>query len=207
MTTNYTSVPVIASVIGSVTRKAMYLVHVTSLDGEKIYADTWIPIKWNQSRPAMVQYIQWEHHSQSLVEFPMTKATPSMIIEQDDIVRRLVNNKPQSFLQLTNRFIIHLPVWMITPKKVVDENGVETKQDPILKLKYQKAVEMPTEETFDNDNEYYGVAESKDASLTSSLRDYLQDRSNTTFSVQFESTQLDSLLQWERDNPDYQSYD
>lgn len=207
MTTNYTSVPVIASVIGSVTRKAMYLVHPTSIDGEKIYADTWIPIKWNQSNPAIIQYIQWEHHSQSLIEFPLSKSTPSMIIEHSDVVRRLVNNKAQSYLQLTNRFIIYLPVWMVTPKKIVDEKGVESKQEPILKLKYQKVIQQPNEELFENDNDFYGVAESQDSSLTNSLREYLSDRANSTFSIQFESTQLDSLLQWERDNPDYQSYD
>ena len=39
---NYNSVPVIASIIGSKTRKAMYLTNVTSLDGTRIYKDKWV---------------------------------------------------------------------------------------------------------------------------------------------------------------------
>ncbi len=48
MKTTYQSVQIIASVIGSKSRKAMFLVQPESIDGSKIYKNTWIPVQWNE---------------------------------------------------------------------------------------------------------------------------------------------------------------
>lgn len=206
MKTTYKSIPVIASVIGSVTRKAMYITHITSLDGEKIYNDTWIPVSWNQSRPAIKQYVQWEHHSQSLVQFPMAKATPSMIINPDHIVRRLVDNQPKGYIELTERYILHLPVWFFTSKTVVDADGNESKTEPIMTVKYTKPA-IVEDELFNNDDDFYGVVESQDASLLEGLHTYQEDRARSTFDIHFSNEAMPQLKQWELDNPEYMSYE
>jgi hypothetical protein len=215
MKTNYTSVPIIASVIGAQSRKAMYLVHPTSLNGDTVYRDTWIPIKWISSKPAMTHYIQWEHHSQELIQFNMAKATPSMIIDTNDIIRQLVGTKVQSYLELSNRFIIYLPTWMLS-KRTVLQDGKEVQQDPIITPKYTKAKQEEQIE-FNNDDDYYGVAEK--TAMASHNQTYLQDRAESTFGMQFhirEDSQslsdmsqsaIDYLKQWELDNPEYTSYE
>ena len=53
---NYNSVPVIASIIGSKSRKAMYLTNVTSLDGTRIYKDKWVPTSWNTNTKTEFRY-------------------------------------------------------------------------------------------------------------------------------------------------------
>ena len=74
---NYQSVPVLASVIGSKTRKAMYLVNITSMDGEKVYKDKWVPVQWGDGVT-----IDWTYYSTSeLVEFPLKNKSEVMIIE------------------------------------------------------------------------------------------------------------------------------
>jgi hypothetical protein len=202
MKTNYTSVPVIASVIGSVSRKAMYLVHPTSIDGEKIYKDTWIPIQWTDSNN-QVQRIDWEPHSQSLIELNMSKASRSMIIDQSNIVKRLVNSKVQSYLELNERIIVYIPTWMLTKKRVI-ENNIEKTIDPIISVKYTRA-QQQEEDLFTNDNEYYGVAE--EFCQKSYNTNYIKDRAESTYSLQFASEDIDSVQQWEMDNPEYLSYE
>lgn len=261
MKTTYKSVPVIASVIGSVTRKAMYICHVTSLDGEKIYKDTWMPVSWYEQSKREHRYtdkryglhnvlltpstyyefpehgkllitnkgpvdehgtyvridgvathtisgtkrrIEWEHHSQSLIQFPMSKATPSMDIHPDKVIRRMVDNKPKSYVELTDRHIIYLPTWFFIEKKVVKNKITET-IPPMMQLKYTKASSVD-EETFTNDNEFYGVAESQDASLSEGLLDYESDRVRSTFNIHFSKEVMPQLHQWEMDNPEYMSY-
>ena len=66
---NYQSVPVLASVIGSKTRKAMYLVNITSMDGEKVYKDKWVPVQWGQGVTidwnTTVHQNLWSSHSRT----------------------------------------------------------------------------------------------------------------------------------------------
>jgi hypothetical protein len=56
MKTNYKSVPVIASVIGSHSRKSMYLVHITNLSGTKLYRNKWVPTSWNHTTETKYYY-------------------------------------------------------------------------------------------------------------------------------------------------------
>src|SRR5210317_201833 len=58
MKTNYKSVPVIASVIGSKTRSAMYLMNITSLDGSRTYKNKWIPTQWKRTTK-----VEWRYDS------------------------------------------------------------------------------------------------------------------------------------------------
>lgn len=262
MKTTYKSVPVIATVIGSVTRKAMYITHVTSLDSEKIYKDTWMPVSWYESAQREHRYtdkryglhnvlltpstfydfpehgkllitnqgpvnsdgayvridgvathtiagtqrrVEWEFHSQSLVQFPMSKATPSMDIHPDKVISRLVDNQPKHYIELTDRYIIYLPQWFFIEKKVANKEGKTETVKPIMQLKYQKYTEQE-EEIFANDNEFYGVTESQDISHLESLIEYENDRAQSTFNMHFSDETIPSLHQWELDNPEYMSY-
>jgi len=244
-TSSYKSVPVIASIIGSKSRKAMYLTNVTSLDGNRIYKDKWIPTSWSTNSKHEYRYtniergihnqlivsgkyykfgfkesvlmtddgpvnsfgalltvegltkvklssarqtIEWEHESQSLVEFPMRKVSEAMLIDKYDgrnvstIKSRLVDGKVVEYLQLKDRYIIYIPTWLISN----------------FEERYTVKESLP--ELFDNDNEFYGVAE--DTALQSNINaqfDYI-NRDTMNFET------LDSLSQWEQDNPEYASY-
>jgi hypothetical protein len=242
---SYTSVPVIASIIGSKSRKAMFLTNITSLDGKRIYKDKWVPTSWNTNTQTEWRYtnkerglinviihsgkyykfnfkeavlmtdkgavnmhgaaldvdglskvvlsnkrktIEWEHESQSLVEFPMSKATEAMIIETHDkrggstINSRLVDGVVKQYLQLEDRHIIYIPTWLMKN----------------FEQRYSlRKVEV--DELMTNDNDYQGVAErTAYDSITADTFSYI-DRTEMNFET------IDSLTQWELDNPEYAS--
>lgn len=260
MKTTYKSIPVIASVIGSVTRKAMYIVQPTSLDGSKIYHDTWIPVSWNGTETRELRYtnkrygiinkllvpstyhrfeehgqllitkngpideygnyihiegvhtvttpikqkIEWEvHNHDELIEFDMKRATPSMMYDHKDVVRRVVDGKPKSYLQLQQRILLHIPIWMITPRTVQKE-GKTTTSEPIIKVRLSKPQKQEADEQLFNDDEFYGVTESR--CMASLDQDYIQDRPHATAGLMFGDTELTSIQQWELENPEYISY-
>lgn len=242
---SYKSVPVIASIIGSKSRKAMYLTNITSLDGKRIYKDKWIPTSWSTNskyefrytnaergihnqlivpgkyyrfnfkdsvlmtdqgavnehgailevkgltkvkKSASRQTIEWEYDSQSLVEFPMNKVSEAMLVDRYDernvsrIKTRLVDGKVTDYYQIKDRYVIYVPTWLI---KNFDE-------------RYTKRI--VEDELFDNDDMFYGVAEETALqSVVNEQFDYI-----TRDTMNFE--QLDSLTQWEIDNPEYASY-
>lgn len=194
MKTNYNSVQIIASVIGSRSRKAMYLVQPESIDGNKIYKNTWIPVQWKSNNED--QRIEWDHHSQSYIELPMEQVTPSMLVDLHDkrnvsnVSHRIINGKNKAFLKLEQRILIYVPTWMM-------QN---------FKLKYNKITEE-NEELFSNEETYYGIAESQSAHLNNGLMEYAQDRASSTFNLQFAEDTIDSLRQWELDNPEYMQYE
>jgi hypothetical protein len=242
---SYNSVPVIASIIGSKSRKAMYLTNITSLDGSRIYKDKWVPTSWNTNTTTEFRYtnkernihnqlvhtgkyykfnfkesvlltdagavnphgavldvqglskvkisnqrqaIQWEYESQSLVEFPMSKASESMIIDRYDernvstIKSKLINGKVAEYYQLQDRYIIHIPKWLIknfeeryTIKEIVDD--VMSNEDSYETIIEKTALDSVIAKNFD----------------------YI-----TRNEMNFED--IDSLTQWELDNPEYKSY-
>jgi hypothetical protein len=242
---SYKSVPVIASIIGSKSRKAMYLTNVTSLDGKRIYKDKWIPTSWNTNNKFEFRYtnkergltnvliepgkyykfnlkesllmtesgpvnsyganididglvkvkvasarqtIEWEYESQSLVEFPMSKASEAMIIDRYDnnnvstIKSRLVNGKVTEYYQIKDRYIIYVPTWLI--------NNFEERYT-------YRVIE---EDNFENDDDFYGVAEQTAMkSIEDKDMNYI-----TRDTMNFQ--ELDALTQWELDNPEYASY-
>lgn len=194
MKTTYTSVQIIASVIGSVSRKAMYLVQPESFDGSKIYKNTWIPVQWKDNNEDV--RIDWEEYSQSYVELPMSKVTPSMLIDLHDnrnvsnVKHRIVNGKDQAYLALERRILLHVPTWMMRN----------------FEIKYKRQ-DIPADDLFHNDDEFYGVAESQADHLNKGLREYQEDRAASTYSLQFLDTEVSSIEQWERDNPEYLSYE
>ena len=253
MQTTYKSVQIIASVIGSVSRKAMYLVQPESIDGSKIYKNTWIPVQWTESNHREHRYtnkeigihnqllevskyytfpehgdllitdkgpvdsignyvridgvhtvtqsqkqlqIQWEEHSQSYVELPMSKVTPSMLVDLHDnrnvsnVKHRIVNGKDQAYLALERRVLLHVPTWLMRN----------------FEIKYKRQ-DIAVDDLFHNDDEFYGVAESKAEHLNKGLKEYQEDRAASTYSLQFLDTELTSIQQWERDNPEYLSYE
>ena len=148
---SYKSVPVIASVIGGKSRKAMYLVSPTSLDGSIVYKDKWIPTGWQDKIANERVTIDWEYEKQSLIEFPLSKASEAMIIEVNKgyergtnrIKSRLVDNKVKQFLQIEDRILVHVPLWLI--------RNFEQKFT-IIKNKQE-------EEVFENDNKFETIIE------------------------------------------------
>ena len=253
MKTTYKSVQIIASVIGSKSRKAMFLVQPESIDGSKIYKNTWIPVQWNETDAREHRYtnkrygihnqllevskyynfpdegrllitehgpvdsfgqyvridgvethtikqkqtrIEWSHYSQSYVELPMSQVTPSMLVDLHDkrnvsnIKHRIINGQNKSYLQLEERILINVPTWMMRN----------------FEVKYKRQ-DIAVDDLFHNDDEFYGVAESQSEHLNTGLQEYLQDRSQSTYSLQFMDTELTSIQQWELDNPEYLSYD
>jgi hypothetical protein len=192
-TTSYQSVPVIASIIGSKSRKAMYLTHITSLDGSRIYKDKWIPTSWNSKDNNIVnkQTIEWELDSQSLVEFPMNRVSEAMLIDRytsrniTTIKTRLVNGKINEYIQLTERYIVYIPKWLMAN----------------FEEKYTKIIKEETPEIFENDHEYYGVAE--ETALQSQIQQQFDYINRDTMNFEH----IDSLAQWEIDNPEYASYE
>ena len=253
---SYPSVPVIVSIIGAESRKAMYLTHIRSLDGQYMYKDKWVPTSWDTqtvyewrytNKPlgiinqlitpgkyyqfhfdgsvlmtkygpvnehgakldvpgltrvklsAKRQTIEWDYDSQSLVEFPMTKVTPSMVIDDwtgncSNIKARLVDNKVQEYLQLTDRYVVYLPMFIIKTMKKIELN------------RYNEAYYQ--ESLFPNDDNPHTVIE--ETSINSHIQmefDYIdRTESYTTITITDTYDERSALKQWERDNPDYQSY-
>ena len=187
-TSSYNSVPVIASIIGSKSRKAMYLTNVTSLDGKRIYKDKWMPTAWNDNVLKQRITVEWDFDSQSLVEFPMSRVTESMQIDAftdncSNITTRLVNNKPVEYLQLTERIIVFITKWVI--------NSFEER----FTIKEEV-------DNCDNDDDFQTVIErtAYDSQLQEKF-DYI-DR-DSMYQAEFDT---DHLTQWEQDNPEYATY-
>lgn len=244
---SYKSVPVIASVIGAKSRKAMYLVSPTSLDGSIVYKDKWIPTSWNTNTKTEFRYtnkdkgidnevvypgkyykfnfkesvlltdkgavnihgsaidvsglvktkistqkqtITWEYEKQSLIEFPLSKASDAMIIEVNKgyergtnrIKSRLVDTKVKKFLQLEDRILIHVPLWLI--KNFEKKFTIKVKE---------------VETLFKNDNDFETVIEK--TAYQSRVEEEFSYRPEPNALVTQES--IDPLKQWELDNPEY----
>jgi hypothetical protein len=196
----YQSVPVIASVIGSKSRKAMYLVHITSLDGTKIYKDTWVPTSWKDFDCPEEQFtINWDNHTDTYVEFPLNQATDAMMLEKYDttysgvsrVKERLINNKVTRFYTMTERYVIYIPVWKFKNMKV----KYSLKQDNAQAVKSVEQLDL-----FPNEYDHMGIAER--TAYESHNQDSLQDRADGTVLTGHSDYEV-ALKQWEQDNPDY----
>ena len=185
----YKSVPLVVSIIGSKNRRSMYIINVTSLDGNIIYQDTWLPTQWQW--PSGLMTIEWEYHSQGLVEYPLKKVTDSMAINVYDkrnvlnIKSKLINGRVVDFLQITDRYIIHVPIFM----------------KPNLKQKFKKIEKEQEPELFSNDDNPESVIEQLMNNFESTTKFVGTDRS-----VMMGFVEKDSLSQWEQDNDEYSSY-
>jgi len=249
---SYNSVPLIASIIGSKSRKAMYLTHVTSLSGDRIYTDAWIPTSWQSNKVYEYRYenkelgihnqlifpgkyykfhfkdfvlmtdkgpvnehgasltvpglkstlvsserkhIEWEETNPSYVEFPMSKVTDAMYLERwtgnkSNVKSKLVNGKIQKSLELTERYIIHVPSWLMKSN---------------FKERLTRKSESAQEFDFMNDDNPETIIEqvAKD-SATQAQFDYL-DRSEIFQDSRPSSSdnERSAIAQWELDNPEY----
>jgi hypothetical protein len=94
----------------------------------------------------------------------------------------LVDGKVKEYLEIEDRYVIYIPTWLI-------KNFEQ-------RYSLQK-VEIDTE--FSNDDGYRGVAErTAYDSITAETFSYI-DRTEMNFET------IDSLTQWEIDNPEYAS--
>ena len=102
MKTTYDSIPIMTHIVGSKSRKAMYLVMPTSMDGNKIYKNAWIPTRWTSRADNVQHTIAWEHITDEYVELSMREVTPAMLIETLSTYRKLLPSTEskceQSFL-------------------------------------------------------------------------------------------------------------
>jgi hypothetical protein len=178
----------VVSIIGSKSRKSMFIVNPTSLDGKKQYKNKWIPISWNESGTTQ-RTIEWKHHSQSYVEFPQNLITESMVIDDyntrnvSNFKSRLVDGKVQTYYTMIDRFVVYIPTWLMRT----------------FELKFT-AVPVVDEEYFHNDDNPTSVAEQTCLlSHEQELFDYMEDRVNMGF-----NSIEPALAQWEIDNPEYQ---
>lgn len=201
---SYKSVPVLATVIKSVTGKAVYLYNITSLDGNIVYKERWIPQSWNSQGQRMV--LRAECHTQQLVEFPLSMKTQSMLIPKYDgihgcIVSRVVDKKSQSFYQVTERYRIEIPLWLFLPKK--NDDGTTVKGSGFEK-KFSSVASQPNQvELFENDGADEGVAEQIcHQSHINKLFDYRPQADEFASDGSLECTNA-SLKQWYADNADY----
>lgn len=201
---SYKSVPVLATVIKSVTGKAVYLYNITSLDGNIVYKERWIPQTWNSQGQRMVLSAQC--HTQQLVEFPLSLKTQSMLIPKyhgahGTIVNRIVNGKSQSFYQVTERYRIEIPLWLFLPKK--DKDGKEVKDSGFVR-KFSSVASQPKQvELFENDDLYFGVAEQvAHQSHVDRMFDYRPQANDMVSDGSLEAVN-ESLKQWYADNADY----
>lgn len=185
----YKSLPLVVSIIGSKDRRSMYIMNVTSLDGNTIYKDTWLPTQWQW--PSGKMTIEWEYHSQGLVEYPLKKVTQSMAINVYDrrnvlsISSKLINGKVVDFLQITDRYIIYVPIFLIAN----------------LQKKFQKLEKEQQAVLFPNDDNPETIIEQ-------TIKDYHIKTGfvGTDRSVMMGFVEQDSLSQWEQDNDEYTSY-
>ena len=200
---SYKSVPVLATVIKSVTGKAVYLYNITSLDGDTVYKERWIPQSWNSQGQRMV--LQAECHAQQLVEFPLSLKTQAMLIPKyhgnhGTIVNRVVSKKSQSYYQCLERYRIEIPLWLFLPKK--DKDGKEIKDTGFVK-KFTKVVHKNQTELFENDDNVIGVAEEiAMQSHVNEMFDYRPQADEFASDGSLEAVN-DSLKQWYADNADY----
>lgn len=185
---SYKSVPMVVSIIGSKSRKSMFIVNPTSLDGKKQYKNKWIPISWNESGTTQ-RTIEWSHHSQSYVEFPQNLITESMVIDDfntrnvSNFASRLVDGNVQTYYTMIDRFVVYIPTWLMRT----------------FELKFT-AVPVVDDEYYHNDDNPTSVAEETCLlSHEQKLFDYMEDRVNMGF-----SSVEPALAQWEIDNPEYQ---
>jgi hypothetical protein len=203
MKSNYKSIPVIASVIGSKTRKAMYIVNVTNLKGTTLYKDKWIPCQWGQDKR-----IKWEYHSQSFVEFPMSKASQAMQFESYDLTNisrfntKLVNGKKQRFYEMVDRYIIHVPVWLINSFEVVGRRSSDIQQDINTSVRFSSWRDYGVDEDANDDNPESVAEQTAIDSRTEEHFSYRPDRDSLYLGgIQIESS--DSHSQWIEDHPEY----
>lgn len=192
----YKSVPLVVSIIGSKNRRSMYIMNVTSLDGNIIYKDTWLPTQWQW--PSGLMTIEWEYHSQGLVEYPLKKVTDSMAINVYDkrnvlnISSKLINGRVVDFLQITDRYVIYVPIFLM--------NNLEKKFKKLEKE--QQAV------LFDNDDNPETIIEQTTKDYEMATKFYGSDRSVMITSNHRVNgyKEIDAITQWEQDNDEYSSY-
>ena len=197
----YKSVPVIASIIGTRTRKSMYIYHVTSLDGEIVYQNRYIPVAWGSGDKRTT--IEWERTSDEFVQFPLTLARPIMIIPKADaigctnICRKRVNGVVQDYFEITQRHIIYIPLWLFLPQKDSQSGGFKTM---FTKLKPSIA-SQEDEQLYKNDDSPYTMAE--DADYKAEQEESLAYRPSADVMLTGLEIENDGLAQWEIDHPEY----
>jgi hypothetical protein len=118
----------------------------------------------------------------------MYKVSEAMLVDRYDernvsrIKSRLVDGKVVDYYQIKDRYVIYVPTWLI-------KNFEERYTTRIVE-----------EKLFDNDDMFYGIAE--DTAYQSMVKEQFDYITRDTMNFE----QVDSLTQWELDNPDYASY-
>ncbi len=201
MKTSYKSVPVVCSVIGTRSEKSMYIYHVESLDGNTIYQDRYVPLRWGKQKETV---IEWERTTDKFVQFPLSQARPIMIIPKfnelgiSNISQSRVDGKVQSYYEMEKRFIVYIPMWLYLPQK--DEQG-NIIPNTGFKKKYSKVLPKKEDDFFPNDDSPYTIAEDiAHKSEQDQAFEYRPSADAMLTGLEFEN---DSLAQWEIEHPEY----
>ena len=192
MKTSYESVIINASFVGAKSRKAMFLVNPRNEFGTTVYKNVWIPTSWVDN-DAVRHTIQWQHATPEYTELPMSQVTPAMLVETissfgvgDSLIgSRMVDNKVQKYVELSQRVEIAVPKWMMRN----------------FKRKYTKVVkESDADDLFSNKHSHYNIID--DTAKASHDQLVLQERPLTDWFTIIGGGEP-AVEQWLKDNPEY----
>ena len=124
------------------------------------------------------------------------KVTDKMIIDRHDsnnlsnINCKLVNKKVVEYYQVRDRYIVYLPTWLIST--MIEKQNI--------KIDWELEQSKINQWYMFNDNKFETVAEeTAKNSVIQTAFNYI-DRTNIDFKA------MDSIQQWELDNPEYKSH-
>ncbi len=100
----------------------------------------------------------------------------------NSIKSKLINGKVKEFYQLEDRYIIHIPTWLIR------------------NFKERYTIRIIKEDNIPNDNNSETVIEKI------ALDSIIAENFDYITRDEMEFKEIDSLAQWEMDNPEYKSY-
>lgn len=162
---DYANIQITCHIIGTKNRKRMYIVNPTSLDGNTVYKNMYIPTSWVDKDTGVRRVIDWDYHDQMYLEFPYDRVEPAMKIETIGgggygtslIKHRLVNGVEKRYIELEQTYLIKFPSWL----------------GWALKKKYSK-VKPKDDAVFPNKHSHYNIIE--DVAAQSFAAEALQDR-------------------------------
>lgn len=162
---DYSNIQLTCHIIGTKNRKRMYIVNPTSIDGNTVYKDMYIPTSWVDKDSGVRTVIDWDYHDQVYLEFPYDRVEPAMLIETIGTVgygtslikHRLVDGVDKRYIELEQTYIIKFPSWLAWA----------------LKKKYSK-VKPKTTDVFSNVHSHYNIID--DVAEQSFATQTLQER-------------------------------
>ena len=138
----------------------------------------------------------------------MSKASQAMQFESYDLTNisrfntKLVNGKKQRFYEMVDRYIIHVPVWLINSFEVVGRRSSDIQQDINASVRFSSWRDYGIDDDANDDNPESVAEQTAIDSRTEEHFSYRPDRDSLYIGgIQIESS--DSHSQWIEDHPEY----